>query len=54
MRVGDLVKFNYLAPHKPGIGIVTKVDGATIWWTDTEGYQQWTYFEKLEVLSASR
>ena len=21
MHVGDLVKFNYLAPHKPGIGI---------------------------------
>ena len=54
MQVGDLVKFNYLAPHKPGIGIVTKVDGTTIWWTDTEGYRQWTYFEKLEVLNASR
>ena len=56
MKVGDLVKYTYNdgTGTNEQFGLVTAVDGSTIWWTDMNGRESWTHSLNLEVISASR
>ena len=56
MKVGDLVKYTYNdgTGTNEQTGLVTSVDGDTIWWIDTNGYKSWTHRLNLEVINASR
>lgn len=54
MKIGDLVKYKYNDWGRPRAGLVTSVDGHTVWWIDTSGYKSWTYRINLEVINESR
>ena len=54
MKVGSLVRYSYFSAHNSEIGTVTKVDGVTIWWINTEGHRAWTHVDFLEIVSESR
>ena len=56
MQVGDLVKYIYNDGRGTNeqLGLVTAVDGTTIWWTDMDGRESWNHITCLEVLNESR
>ena len=56
MQIGDLVKYTYNdgTGTNEQTGLVTSVDGNTIWWIDTNGYKSWTHRLNLEVINESR
>jgi hypothetical protein len=56
MKVGDLVKYTYNDGRGTNeqMGLVTAVDGDTIWWVDTDARESWTHRLNLEVISESR
>ncbi len=53
MKVGDLVRYAY-ETFAPQLGLVTAVDGSTIWWIDTDGRESWNHITCLEVINESR
>jgi hypothetical protein len=53
MKVGDLVMYSY-ETFTPQLGLVTAVDGETIWWVDTTGRESWNHIACLEVIHESR
>ena len=56
MQVGDLVKYKYndRTGTNEQTGLVTSMDGYTVWWVDTNGYKSWTHRDNLKVVNASR
>ena len=59
MKVGDLVRYTYNTYNdrtrtNEQTGLVTSMDGNTVWWIDTNGYKSWTHRLNLEVISESR
>jgi hypothetical protein len=54
MKVGDLVRYAYDETSAPQLGLVTAVDGETIWWTDTAGRESWNHIACLEIINESR
>jgi len=56
MKVGDLVKYTYNDGRGTNeqMGLVTAVDGDTIWWVDTDARESWTHRLNLEVISESK
>ena len=56
MKAGDLVKYTYNdgTGTNEQTGLVTSVEGNTVWWVDTIGYKSWTHRLNLEGGSESR